>query len=163
MKKSYGLVLAGGGTKGAYEVGAWKALKELGVDITAIVGTSIGAINGALFLQNDFDKVMELYDNIKFEDLVKISDENKMSEGSIFSAANIVKFTKEFAKNKGLENTPMRELMDKYIDVDKVYNSKISYGMVTTALDKNEQTIEVFQEDILRNLYGRVWPTTGRN
>ena len=122
MKRSYGLVLAGGGTKGAYEVGAWKALQELGVDITAIVGTSIGAINGALFLQNDFDKVMELYDNIKFEDLVKISEENKMSEGSIFSAANILKFTKEFAKNKGLENTPMRELMDKYIDVDKVYN-----------------------------------------
>ena len=49
MKRSYGLVLAGGGTKGAYEVGAWKALRELGVDITAIVGTSIGAINGALF------------------------------------------------------------------------------------------------------------------
>ena len=71
MKRSYGLVLAGGGTKGAYEVGAWKALRELGVDITAIVGTSIGAINGALFLQNDFDKVMELYDNIKFEDLVQ--------------------------------------------------------------------------------------------
>ena len=148
MKRSYGLVLAGGGTKGAYEVGAWKALRELGIDITAIVGTSIGAINGALFLQNDFDKVMELYDNIKFEDLVKISEDNKMSEGSIFSAANIVKFTKEFAKNKGLENTPMRELMDKYIDVDKVYNSKVSYGMVTTALDKKEQTIEVFKEDI---------------
>ena len=60
MKRSYGLVLAGGGTKGAYEVGAWKALSELGLDITAIVGTSIGAINGALFLQNDFDKVMEI-------------------------------------------------------------------------------------------------------
>lgn len=29
MKEGFGLVLAGGGTKGAYEVGAWKALKEL--------------------------------------------------------------------------------------------------------------------------------------
>ena len=34
MKRSYGLVLAGGGTKGAYEVGAWKALSELGLDIS---------------------------------------------------------------------------------------------------------------------------------
>ena len=42
MKRRYGLVLAGGGTKGAYEVGAWKALKELDVEITAIVGTSSG-------------------------------------------------------------------------------------------------------------------------
>ena len=56
MKRRYGLVLAGGGTKGAYEVGAWKALKELDVEITAIVGTSIGAINGALFLQDDYNK-----------------------------------------------------------------------------------------------------------
>ena len=72
MKKEYGLVLAGGGTKGAYEVGAWKALKELNINITAIVGTSIGAINGALFLQDNYEKIIELYDNIKFEDLVKV-------------------------------------------------------------------------------------------
>lgn len=148
MRNGYGLVLAGGGTKGAYEVGAWKALKELNIDITAIVGTSIGAINGALFLQDDYNKILSLYDNIKFEDLVKLSENNKMSEGNIFSAENIVKFTKEFAKNKGLENSPMRELMEKYIDVDKVYNSNIDYGMVTTSIDKKYDSLEIFKEDI---------------
>ena len=51
--REYGLVLAGGGTKGAYQVGVWKALCELGINIKAIVGASIGALNGALFLQND--------------------------------------------------------------------------------------------------------------
>ena len=148
MKKGYGLVLAGGGTKGAYEVGAWKALKELEIDISAIVGTSIGAINGALFLQDDYDKVLELYDNIRFEDLVKISEENKMSEGNIFSTENIIKFTKEFTRNRGLENAPMRDLMEKYIDIDKVYNSKIDYGMVTTSIDMKNKSLEVFKEDI---------------
>lgn len=48
-EKEYGLVLAGGGTKGAYEVGVWKALKEMNINITAVVGASIGALNGALF------------------------------------------------------------------------------------------------------------------
>ena len=148
MKRRYGLVLAGGGTKGAYEVGAWKALKELDVEITAIVGTSIGAINGALFLQDDYNKILSLYDNIKFEDLVKMSEENKMSEGNIFSTENIIKFTKEFTKNKGLENTPMRDLMEKYIDIDKVYNSKVEYGMVTTSIDVKNKSLEVFKEDI---------------
>lgn len=148
MKKGYGLVLAGGGTKGAYEVGAWKALKELEIDISAIVGTSIGAINGALFLQDDYDKVLELYDNIRFEDLVKLSEENKMSEGNIFSTENIIKFTKEFTRNRGLENAPMRDLMKKYIDIDKVYNSKIDYGMVTTSIDMKNKSLEVFKEDI---------------
>ncbi len=46
-----GLVLAGGGGKGAYQVGVWKALAEYGLAqrVTAISGTSVGALNGALF------------------------------------------------------------------------------------------------------------------
>ena len=35
-EKEYGLVLAGGGTKGAYEVGIWKALKEIGLNLSLI-------------------------------------------------------------------------------------------------------------------------------
>ena len=47
----FGLVLSGGGAKGAYEIGVWKALQELGIasNITAISGTSVGALNAALF------------------------------------------------------------------------------------------------------------------
>ena len=44
----YSLVLEGGGAKGAYQIGAWKALKEAGVKINAVAGTSVGALNGAL-------------------------------------------------------------------------------------------------------------------
>ena len=52
---SYGLVLAGGGAKGAYQIGAWKALKEMGITFNAIAGTSIGSINGALIAADDYD------------------------------------------------------------------------------------------------------------
>ena len=52
-KKEYALALSGGGTRGAYEVGAYKALLELGINIKAITGTSIGALNGAMFLSTD--------------------------------------------------------------------------------------------------------------
>ena len=46
-----GLVLAGGGGKGAYQVGVWKALSEYGLAqrVTVISGTNVGALNGALF------------------------------------------------------------------------------------------------------------------
>nr|MCR4954088.1 patatin-like phospholipase family protein [Treponema sp.] len=46
-----GLVLAGGGGKGAYEVGVWKALNDYGIaqKITVISGTSVGGLNAALF------------------------------------------------------------------------------------------------------------------
>ena len=51
-KKEYGLVLSGGGTRGAFQVGVWKALTELGIKIKAIAGASIGSLNGALILQD---------------------------------------------------------------------------------------------------------------
>ena len=49
-----GLVLSGGAAKGAYEVGVWQELQTAGLaaHITAISGTSIGAINAALFATN---------------------------------------------------------------------------------------------------------------
>jgi hypothetical protein len=37
-EKEYGLVLEGGGAKGAYQIGAWKALKEAGIRIKGIRG-----------------------------------------------------------------------------------------------------------------------------
>ena len=50
-RKGIGLVLSGGGAKGAYQVGVWSVLVELGLAdrIQAISGTSIGAINAAAF------------------------------------------------------------------------------------------------------------------
>lgn len=46
-----GLVLSGGGTKGAYQAGVYKAMEELGLipHIKAIAGTSIGSFNALLF------------------------------------------------------------------------------------------------------------------
>jgi len=46
------LVLQGGGALGAYQVGVYQALHEAGIEPDWIVGTSIGAINGALIAGN---------------------------------------------------------------------------------------------------------------
>ena len=54
INKEYGLVLEGGGAKGAYQIGAWKALKEAGIRIKGIAGTSVGALNGALIAMDEF-------------------------------------------------------------------------------------------------------------
>ena len=48
-----GLVLSGGGAKGAYHVGVIKALYELGIQIDMLSGASIGALNGAVLLSAD--------------------------------------------------------------------------------------------------------------
>ena len=45
-----GLVLAGGGAKGAYQIGAYQALQEIGWMPDLITGTSVGCLNAALFV-----------------------------------------------------------------------------------------------------------------
>lgn len=42
-----GVVLSGGGSKGAYEIGVWKALRKLNVKYDIVTGTSVGALNAA--------------------------------------------------------------------------------------------------------------------
>ena len=144
-KKEYGLVLAGGGTKGAYQVGAWKALCEIGVDIKAIVGASIGALNGALFLQDDFMTTVKMYENIKIDNIMKVDGVN--ADKNIFDLSNIFNLATDYTKQKGIDNTPLREMIKKYIDMDKLYNSKIDFGLVTYSV-KNRTPLKVFKNDI---------------
>ena len=57
----FGLVLEGGGARGAYHIGAYKAIKELDIEIGGIAGTSIGAINGAMMVQGDYDLLEKVW------------------------------------------------------------------------------------------------------
>ncbi len=50
---SVGLVLSGGGAKGAYQVGVLKALNELNIQVDAVAGASIGSLNGAIIAAAD--------------------------------------------------------------------------------------------------------------
>lgn len=67
QNKSWGLVLSGGGGKGAYEVGVLKALAEKKVPITAVSGTSVGALNAALFATYDVNSMIEIWKGIRPE------------------------------------------------------------------------------------------------
>lgn len=70
--KKIGLVLAGGGGRGAYHIGVWKALRETGLDryVSAISGTSVGGLNAALFLQGDYEKAVHIWENISAEKIL---------------------------------------------------------------------------------------------
>jgi NTE family protein len=54
MKRA--LVLCGGGSLGSYEVGVWKYLREKQMHFDIVTGTSIGSINGAMVVMDDFEK-----------------------------------------------------------------------------------------------------------
>ena len=75
LTKEYGLVLDGGGARGAYQIGAWKALKEAGVKITAVAGTSVGALNGALVCMDDLAQAEHIWSEMTFSRVMDVDDE----------------------------------------------------------------------------------------
>lgn len=71
IKNDWGLVLAGGGGKGAYEIGVWKALMERkDLHISAVSGTSVGALNGALFSTGDFELAQAIWEDQINEEVI---------------------------------------------------------------------------------------------
>ena len=87
-RKKVGLVLGGGGAKGAAEVGVLKVLEEAGIPIDYIAGTSIGAIVGGLYaigydaadldsLYRNQDWLFLLRDQVKRESETFLSKEEK--------------------------------------------------------------------------------------
>src|ERR1700743_3762518 len=50
------LVLQGGGALGAYHAGVYQGLHEAGIEPDWVIGTSIGAINGAIIAGNEPDR-----------------------------------------------------------------------------------------------------------
>lgn len=146
-----GIALEGGGARGAYHVGAIKAFTENGYKIDMIAGTSIGALNAAMIVQGDIDKLYDLWANINFSDIFDLED-RKMRD--IFSANigfDTIKYmsmkVKDALKNKGMDTQKIRAFIERNVDEERVRKSDIRFGLVTFNLSdiKGE---ELFIEDI---------------
>jgi len=126
-----GLVFSGGGSRGAYQIGVWKAMRELGLDkkVTVVTGTSIGAVNGAAFVQNEFKLMENLWNEIEFEKIFSSIKENRR----VHLQLGLEIFTK-----LGADVMPLKEMIRDYINEDKIYDSSIGYGLVTTNLSKRK-------------------------
>jgi NTE family protein len=117
MKDGYGLVLEGGGGKGSYEIGVYKALLELEIPIIAITGTSVGALNGALIAQGGFQEAYDLWYNMA-PGLV-INTDTKVYEELINFNIDIkgikkyYHYVKDLITQGGLDIEPLKALIPK--------------------------------------------------
>lgn len=144
----WGLVLSGGGTKGAFEVGAWKAITELQIPVRGIAGTSIGALNAAMFLCLDIAKIEAIYKNISLYDILPVSENDKIDpHKDVFNSSNILAILREYMKKGGLDNSPLRKLIELNLDIDKIYKSPLDLGIVTFNI-KTREPFRLFKEDI---------------
>ena len=100
------LVLSGGGSKGSYQVGVWKALRELNIKFDIVTGTSVGALNGAMIVQNDYRKAVSIWKKINLKVL--------FGEDAIESTNNfeIYKmYSKHFLKYGGMNVRDLEKLI----------------------------------------------------
>lgn len=147
----FGLVLEGGGARGAYHVGAYKAIKELNIEIGGIAGTSIGAINGAMMVQGDYELLEKIWLSVDSYELFDL-DEKTVEDLRHFNLRNInfsylLHQSKEILSNRGLDTSRIRELFDYYIDEEKIRSSNIDFGIVTVNLT-DKKPMELMKEDI---------------
>ena len=138
-----GLVLAGGGGKGAYELGVWKALDELKLTkyIAVFSGTSIGAFNSVLFAMNDMKKADELWEEVTMDKLVPISKSELIKRGiGLYIGGKNLQLAKKFLNYKlehgAIANDGAIEVVEKYLDFNKIKeNNKICYAACTKLSD----------------------------
>lgn len=135
FSKEYGIVLEGGGAKGAYQIGVWKALQEYGVKIKAVAGVSVGALNGALMCMGDYEKAVDIWKNISYSSIMSVDDEemDKLIHGR-FKDINLQTVTKQSRKilvSGGLDITPLKQLLDETVDEQKIRDSDIEFIMGT--------------------------------
>ncbi len=149
--KNLALTLEGGGARGAYQIGAVKALYSEGYTFRAIVGTSIGAINAAYIVQGDLEKIYKMWQEMSFKDLLELDNEAMKKLFSAKLDINTIKYLSkklgESIKNKGLDVKKEREILENDIDEEKIRNSNILFGLVTMCIsDVNGK--EMFACDI---------------
>lgn len=146
-----GLALEGGGAKGAFHIGAVKALLENGYEFDGVVGTSIGAFNGALISQGDFEKAYDLWINMEPSMLFDIEDEcmrNIVHNGLTKETIKYISSrTINLIENRGIDTSKIRRVLYENVDEYKLRTSNIDFGMVTVSIP-DFNPVEVYKEDI---------------
>lgn len=143
-----GIALAGGGSKGSYEVGVWKALRELGVGYDIVTGTSIGAVNGALMVMGDYARAENLWNTITAQDIMRDGMDLKHDMDYYFENRDqLLNVAKNFAASRGADITPYKERIAKELDEEAFFASPVDYAAVTAKFP-TLQGVEVRKSDM---------------
>ena len=159
MKQSkVGLVLSGGGAKGAYQVGVLKYMAENGMTIDAIAGASIGALNGAVIasannMQEASEHLNRLWQTLANESPLKV---DKLAVASylgyfcimgsrrlspVLAVAGSV--LRQHKPNRSvLDNSPVKRLIEEYTSPEKLNTGLPLYVSIFESRDSLETVID---------------------
>lgn len=131
LSKEYGIVLEGGGAKGAYQIGAWKALAEAGIKIKGISGVSVGALNGALMCMDQLEEAQRIWENIDYSQVIDLEDRP-------------IRQFKRILKDHGLDVSPLKKLIQDTVDEEVIKRSARDLYITTYSVsDRKLLTVDI--------------------
>lgn len=143
-----GLVLSGGGAKGAYHVGVLRALEELGTQVDMVSGASIGALNGGVLacaptFSEGVLRVEKLWKTLADTSPLKVNSmayiQLLLAAGAVLLPAPqllrlIVGGAMSAGESSVLSDDPLAELMDEYLCTDELARGLPLYVSVYKSL-----------------------------
>lgn len=141
--KTYAVVLEGGGARGAYQVGVWRALEEAGIRYNAVAGSSVGALNGAMMAMRRLEQAEALWKNIRFSQVMNVDDEVMKNLFDLnLSAINfreLARKAKEILKGGGFDIGPLKELLAEHVDERAIRESDVEFFIATFSLSDRKE------------------------
>lgn len=153
--RPYGLVLEGGGARGAYQIGAWRALEEARIPIKGIAGTSVGALNGALVCMGELERAQAIWENISYSSVMDVEPwvmeqlhglSGKSLPDLVKSLPDLLQAGGRILKDKGLDIEPLRRLISQAVDEDAIRGSDRELYAVTYSLTDREPVVVNIKE-----------------
>ncbi len=146
--KTYAIALEGGGARGAYQIGAWKALEEAGVRYNAVSGSSVGALNGALMAMRDLPRAEEIWSNITFSQVMDVDDDllKHLFDGkaSLGELRDLAKYAVDAIRDGGIDVTPLRRFIAEVVDGEAIRASDVAFYAVTYSItDRKELDLDM--------------------
>ena len=118
------LVLAGGGARGSYQVGVWRALMELDWHPQIITGTSVGSLNGAMFVLDLYETARGMWLTIRSRDVMELPEEDA-------DLSALHQFLRSVVKAGGMDVTPLEGIVERVLDEKALRAASTRFGLVT--------------------------------
>lgn len=125
------ITLSGGGSRGAYQVGVWQALRELGIDFDIVTGTSVGAINGAMMVQGAYEETRGLWEKLDISNIVAMETGAQGELPVLTEPSGLISFIRSVMENGGVDVEPLHNLLQSVFDEDAFRASPVDYALVT--------------------------------